>query len=82
MARDCLQPWMDRLAHAQLETEAFEPHASFGWESWDDQRLGARMLATLPSNPDSRVLPAELSRQVVEDPGWEPDDSDFSVASY
>lgn len=83
MARDCPQPWMDRCEHAQLEAGALGPRAAlFGGESWDEPRLGARMLSALRSDPDSRVLPAEPSRQVVEDPGWEPDDFEFSVASY
>lgn len=82
MARDCLQPWMDRLAHAQVGVEALGPLSPFGGESWDDQRWGTRMLNALTSDPDRGVLPAGLSRQVVEDPGWEQDDFEFSVASY
>ncbi|WP_163867866.1 hypothetical protein [Myxococcus eversor] len=82
MARDCLHPWMDRLAHARWEAEALERPASFEGETWDEQRLGARMLEALRSNPDRRVLPSRPSWQVVEDPRWEPDDFESGVASY
>ncbi|NTX04415.1 MULTISPECIES: hypothetical protein [Myxococcus] len=82
MARDCLQPWMDRLAHAELETEDLVPHSAFVGGAWDDQRLGTRTLSARAANPDRPVLPARLSRQVGEDPGWETDDFEFAVASY
>jgi len=73
---------MDRLAHAQWETEALEHPSSFGGDTWDDPWLGARMLSALRSNPDRRVLPSQPSWQVVVDPGWEADDFESGVASY
>ncbi|MCP3163992.1 hypothetical protein [Myxococcus qinghaiensis] len=82
MARDCLQPWMDRLAHAQLEAAALERPSPFGGDTWGEQWLDARMLNALRSNPDSRVLPSRPSWQVVVDPGWEAEDFESGVASY
>ncbi|MCP3060433.1 hypothetical protein LXT21_16760 [Myxococcus sp. K38C18041901] len=84
MARDCLQPWMDRLAHADVEVQDTSPRARFGGHAWDGQGLAMRAprAEARPLEQDTVAPRAAISRQVEEDPGWDSDDFDFAVASY
>ncbi|MFY1828238.1 hypothetical protein ACN47A_20110 [Myxococcus fulvus] len=84
MARDCLQPWMDRLAHVDVEVQDTSPRARLGGHEWDGQGLAMRAprVEARPAEQDTVVPWTAISRQVEQDPGWDSDDFDFAVASY
>ncbi len=83
MARDSLQPWVDRISLGEIEVMGLSPRASLGARDWDGQDSGTVSLSfRRPANPDIHVLPVTVSREVLEDTVEGYDDFDFTVASY
>jgi hypothetical protein len=83
MARDSLQPWMDRLAHLEMEATAASPRYAFGWSEWDGQGGTARAPTSDKTlTPDTHVAPPSRFTEVEEDTGWDADDFDCAVASF
>ncbi|WP_164014770.1 hypothetical protein [Pyxidicoccus trucidator] len=74
MARDSMQPWMDRLSLGELEVTGLSARSALGSRDWDSDALSYRR----PANPDISAIPATVSLQVEDDT----DDFDFLVASY
>lgn len=88
MARDSMQPWIDRISLGELEVSGVSPRSAFGAREWDghDASTGSRAYGG-PANPDSAALPGTVALQVQDDPhasseALDDDDFDFTVASY
>jgi hypothetical protein len=83
MARDSMQPWMDRISLGEIEGMGVSPRSALGARDWDGHDSAAVSLAFgRPANPDISVLPVAFSREVEEDTAGGADDFDFTVASY
>ena len=83
MARDSMQPWLDRVSYGEIEGTGVSPRSMLGFRDWDGAEVTlASRSATRPANPDSPALPVTVSPQVDDDSEWGQDDFDFTVASY
>jgi hypothetical protein len=83
MARDSMQPWLDRLSYGELEVSGLSARSALGSRDWDgtDASIVSRSYAR-PANPDISALPVTISGQVGDDTAEGYDDLDFTVASY
>ncbi|NMO17717.1 hypothetical protein HPC49_44390 [Pyxidicoccus fallax] len=86
MARDSMQPWLDRLSDAELDATGASPRSDFGWREWDgqDSAAGSRSHG-YSSNQDNPAMQVNPALQVQSDPSEEDmfdDEFDFTVASY
>ncbi|MFP2932620.1 hypothetical protein ACLESO_47235 [Pyxidicoccus sp. 3LG] len=83
MARDSMQPWLDRLSYGELEVADVSARSALGGWEWDGGHAssGSRSYGR-PENPDIPALPATVSAEVTADSAEDMDDSDFWIASY
>ena len=83
MARDSMQPWLDRLSYGELEVSGLSARSALGSRDWDgtEATLASRSDGR-PANPDISALPVTDSLQVTDDTDGGSDDFDFTVASY
>ncbi|MCY1015551.1 hypothetical protein [Pyxidicoccus sp. MSG2] len=83
MARDSMQPWLDRLSYGELEVSGLSARSALGSRDWDgtEASIVSRSFAR-PANPDISALPVTVSPEVGEDTAGGYDDLDFTVASY
>ncbi|MBZ4421950.1 hypothetical protein [Myxococcus sp. RHSTA-1-4] len=80
MARDSMQPWLDRISFGEIEVTGVSPRSAFGKREWDGHDWYGS-----PLNQDIPALVAPAFSQVQGDPtegAMNDDDFDFTIASY
>lgn len=83
MARDSMQPWLDRVSFGELEGVGLSARSALGARSWDGTEVSlASRSYVRPANPDSPALPVTASPQVDDDTEGGYSDFEFMVASY
>jgi hypothetical protein len=80
MARDTMQPGLDRVSYGEIEGMGLSPRSSLGFRDWDGTEVSRS--GTRPANQDIPALPVTASSQVADDTDGGADDFDFTVASY
>ncbi|MCP3144653.1 hypothetical protein [Pyxidicoccus xibeiensis] len=83
MARDSMQPWLDRISYGELETSGASPRSVVGGWDWDggSGSTGSRAYGR-SENQDIQAIPAMNDKAVSSDSDEVVDDFDSWIASY